>query len=87
MGYEDVDWIHLAKDRDQWQAIVNHRVPQKAGISSLAKRLFKKDSAPWNWLPKNLEPVNYHSCKRIVVVSLLFERSSVIDFLAQLGLL
>jgi hypothetical protein len=22
-GYEDVDWIHLGEDRDQWQALVN----------------------------------------------------------------
>jgi len=22
-GWEDVDWIHLAKDRDQWRALIN----------------------------------------------------------------
>jgi hypothetical protein len=22
-GWEDVDWMHLALDRDQWQAFVN----------------------------------------------------------------
>jgi hypothetical protein len=22
-GWEDVDWIHLVQDRDQWQALVN----------------------------------------------------------------
>jgi hypothetical protein len=22
-GWEGVDWIHLAQDRDQWQALVN----------------------------------------------------------------
>jgi hypothetical protein len=22
-GWEGVDWIHLAKDRDQWRAVVN----------------------------------------------------------------
>jgi hypothetical protein len=22
-GWEDVDWIHLAQDRDQWWALVN----------------------------------------------------------------
>jgi hypothetical protein len=22
-GWESVDWIHLAQDRDQWQAVVN----------------------------------------------------------------
>jgi hypothetical protein len=23
IGWEDVDWIHLAEDRDQWRALVN----------------------------------------------------------------
>jgi len=23
LGWEDVDWIHLAQDRDQWQAVMN----------------------------------------------------------------
>jgi hypothetical protein len=23
IGREDADWIHLAQDRDQWQALVN----------------------------------------------------------------
>jgi hypothetical protein len=23
IGWKDVDWIHLAQDRDQWQALVN----------------------------------------------------------------
>jgi len=23
MGWEGVDWIHLAQDRDQWRAVVN----------------------------------------------------------------
>jgi hypothetical protein len=23
IGWEGVDWIHLAQDRDQWQAVVN----------------------------------------------------------------
>jgi len=23
VGWEVVDWIHLAQDRDQWQALVN----------------------------------------------------------------
>jgi hypothetical protein len=34
-GFGDVDWIHLAQDRDRWQALVNMvmnlRVPQNAG--------------------------------------------------------
>jgi hypothetical protein len=33
IGWEGVDWMHLAQDRDQWQAIVNtlmnFQVPQK----------------------------------------------------------
>jgi hypothetical protein len=35
VGWECVDWIHLALDRDQWRAVVitvmNLRVPQKVG--------------------------------------------------------
>jgi hypothetical protein len=23
IGWEGVDWMHLAQDRDQWQAVVN----------------------------------------------------------------
>jgi hypothetical protein len=30
IGFEGVDWVHVAKDRDQWRAVVNtvknHRV-------------------------------------------------------------
>jgi len=31
IGWEGVDWMHLDKNRDQWRAVVNLRVPQKAG--------------------------------------------------------
>jgi hypothetical protein len=35
-GWDGMDWIDLAKDRDQWKALVNmvmnFRVPQNAGI-------------------------------------------------------
>jgi hypothetical protein len=34
-GWEDVDWIHLALDRDQWRVlgstVMNFWVPQKTG--------------------------------------------------------
>jgi hypothetical protein len=23
IGWEDVDWMHLVQDRDQWRAVVN----------------------------------------------------------------
>jgi len=26
IGWEDVDWIHLAQDRDQWRALVNTKM-------------------------------------------------------------
>jgi hypothetical protein len=35
IGCENMDWMHLAQDRDQWRALVNMimklRVPKKAG--------------------------------------------------------
>jgi hypothetical protein len=35
IGWEDVDWMHLALDRNQWRALVNtvmnFRIPQKVG--------------------------------------------------------
>jgi hypothetical protein len=24
VGWKDVDWIHIAEDRDQWRAVVNN---------------------------------------------------------------
>jgi hypothetical protein len=43
IGWGDMDWIHLAQDRNQWRALVNTvmnlRVPYHFG-------LLKKDSAP-----------------------------------------
>jgi hypothetical protein len=36
-GWEGVDWIHLAQERDKWQALVNTvtnlRIPNRRGIS------------------------------------------------------
>jgi hypothetical protein len=35
IGWEGVDWMHLAQDRDQWQGLVNTEMdlwfPRKAG--------------------------------------------------------
>jgi hypothetical protein len=35
IGWDDMDWINLAQDRNQWRALVNTvmdlRVPQNAG--------------------------------------------------------
>jgi hypothetical protein len=37
VGWDGVDWIHLAQDRDQWGAFVNMvmnlRIPQKIGLA------------------------------------------------------
>ena len=37
MGYEDMDWIDVAQDRDRWRALVNmvmnRRDPKMPGIS------------------------------------------------------
>jgi len=41
LGCGGSDWIKLAQDRDMWRAtvysVMNHRVPQNRGISSLAE--------------------------------------------------
>jgi hypothetical protein len=30
IGYEDVDWINLAQDRDQWRALVDAEMNLRA---------------------------------------------------------
>jgi len=50
VGREDVDWIDVAEDKDEWRALVdtdmNRRVPQNAGncLTSWGTKFFK-DSA------------------------------------------
>jgi hypothetical protein len=34
-----MDWIDLAQDRDQWNTVMNLRVPYNAGSSSVAAQL------------------------------------------------
>jgi hypothetical protein len=42
-GYEIMDWIHLAQDRDQWQALINmvikHIVVWEFIISNIKEEL------------------------------------------------
>jgi hypothetical protein len=33
IGWEGMDWIHLAQDRDQWHALVNIMFHKRRGIS------------------------------------------------------
>jgi len=41
--WEDMDWIHLSQDRDQWLALVNtvinHWVHKRGGISRVTESL------------------------------------------------
>jgi hypothetical protein len=56
IGWKNVDWMHLAHDRDQWQAVVNTVIPWvsvKGGeffdwLSDY--QLLNKNSAPWSLL-------------------------------------
>jgi hypothetical protein len=52
-----MNWIHVAQDRDQWQAIVNTVISLRGSIKWWAIleclsgwRLLKKDSPPWSYL-------------------------------------
>jgi hypothetical protein len=46
IGWEGVDWIHLAPDRDQWRAVVNTVMNLWEFLSYYW--LLKKGSAPWS---------------------------------------
>jgi hypothetical protein len=50
IGWDDMNWIDLAHDRDQWRALVNTvmnlRVPQNADKWLYNLHLLKKGSAP-----------------------------------------
>jgi hypothetical protein len=54
IGWEGVDWIHLAQDWNQWWALVNLvinlQVPLKVRniLTSYVTVRFRKDFAPWN---------------------------------------
>jgi hypothetical protein len=50
MAYGSVDWIHVASDRNMWQALVvkvtNTRIPEKGrGICLPAKRILSSQKA------------------------------------------
>jgi len=36
-GWEVVDWIHLAQDRDQWRTVMKFIFRKRRGISCLAE--------------------------------------------------
>jgi hypothetical protein len=47
---EDVEWIHVAQDRDRKQALRTFECDKKRGISLVAERLLasEEDFAPWS---------------------------------------
>jgi hypothetical protein len=51
IGFLDVDWIHVAQDRNQLRAVANTAMVvgfQKGG--EFLDLFLKKDCAPWSWL-------------------------------------
>jgi hypothetical protein len=56
-GWEGVDWIHLAEERDQWWAVVNTvmnlQIPQKVKLSLC---LTKHNAMKTNWGSGGIAP-------------------------------
>jgi hypothetical protein len=49
IGWGSMDWIDLAKDRDQWRALVNTVIEFWGILEFLYNwQLLKKGSAPWS---------------------------------------
>jgi hypothetical protein len=62
-GCEDVNWIHLARDRFQWRALVwavmNFGYHKRPRIYWLTTR-FSRRTVPWRWLNVPLKTVIVH---------------------------
>jgi hypothetical protein len=64
MGFEGVDWIHLAQDKGRWRTLVNMEIKKLTfglhklwGISGPAERIISFSSNPMEFV-KNSVAVN-----------------------------
>jgi hypothetical protein len=68
-----VDWIDLAQDRDQWNALVNTvmklQIPQNTGkfLNICTTGGSKKDSAPWSSIIRIARPGEVRNAYDVVV--------------------
>jgi hypothetical protein len=71
-----LDWIHLAKEGDQWRSVVNYGVEPSSSMKCWEnleyqsdRRHLKKDSAPWSYFSLVSEDGHKEAetCKAIVL--------------------
>jgi hypothetical protein len=50
VGWDNVDWIHLAQDRDLWPQYWTYGSHKMLAIHWQAEQVLRKDSATFSWL-------------------------------------
>jgi hypothetical protein len=76
MRYEDVDWIHLIQDRDQWQT---------CEMGSFFEQLsFSRHPAAWSWLILLHEQLVMGICTVILVLLRSKPMRNILNFFSTL---